>query len=84
MFTLVKFSCGCIGTKPVDGSSTVISSCDNDGEGPEVTFYTSDRINGKTYLPLNEGETAPYRAKIEKLIYDGYRMKSLKRILDIE
>ncbi len=82
MFTLVKFSCGCIGTRPYDGSSTIVNSCDN--EDGEISFYTSHRIRDKAYSTLDESEAATYREKIEKLIYDGYRMKSLKRILDIK
>jgi hypothetical protein len=65
------------------GYSTIVQSCDNDGM-EEISFYTSNRIEGKTYESLNEIETIPYKEKIQKLIYDGYRMKSLKRILDIE
>lgn len=78
MFQLVKFSCGCIGTKPVEGTSTIVNGCDGEGN---LSFYQRD-IDLKTFEPLDPKETEEFRSKIEQLIYDGYRMRTVRAALD--
>lgn len=77
MFQLVRFSCGCVGTKPVQGTSTVINSCDGEGN---LAFY--QRTFDKTFEPLTTEENEEFRDQIERLIYDGYRMRTVRSALD--
>lgn len=76
MFQLVKFSCGCVGTKPVEGTSTVIKSCDGEGE---LAFYP--RTLDKAFESLSPEETEEFRSQIEQLIYDGYSMRTARAAL---
>lgn len=80
MFQLVKFSCGCIGTKPVEGTSTIVNSCDGEGN---LSFYQRD-IDLKTFEPLDPKETEEFRTQIERLILDGYNMKTMRSVLGVQ
>jgi hypothetical protein len=79
MFQLVKFSCGCIGTKPVQGISTVIDSCDGEGG---LSFY--QRTLDKAFEPLEPEVNENYREEIQKLIFDGYNMKTIRSVLGVQ
>jgi hypothetical protein len=80
MFQLVKFSCGCVGTKPVGGTSTIINSCDGEGN---LSFYQR-KIDLKTFEPLDPKETEEFRGQIERLILDGYNMKTMRSVLGVQ
>lgn len=79
MFQLVKFSCGCVGTKPVQGTSTVIKSCDGEGD---LSFY--QRTLDKTFEPLSPEDTEEFRSQIERLIYDGYSMRTVRSLVNVQ
>ena len=79
MFQLVKFSCGCIGTKPVEGNSTVIRSCDGEGD---LAFY--QRGITKTFERLSLEENEQFREQIERLIYDGYSMRTVRSLVNVQ
>lgn len=80
MFKLVKFSCGCIGTKPVEGTSTIVNACDGEGN---LSFYQRE-IDLKTFEPLNPKETEEFRSQIERLIYDGYSMRTVRSLVNVQ
>lgn len=73
MFQLVKFSCGCIGTHPIEGTSTIVNGCDGEGN---LSFY--QREITKTFEPLPTKEAEEFRNQIERLIYDGYSMRTVR------
>lgn len=73
MFKLVRYSCGCIGTEPVQGTSTIVNGCDGEGN---LSFY--QREITKTFEPLPPKETEEFRSQIERLIYDGYSMRTVR------
>lgn len=79
MFQLVKFSCGCIGTKPVEGNSTVIKSCDGEGD---LAFY--QREITKSFERLSPEDTEEFRSQIERLIYDGYSMRTVRSLVNVQ
>ena len=79
MFQLVKFSCGCIGTKPVQGTSTVIKSCDGEGD---LAFY--QRTLDKAFEQLSPEDTEEFRSQIERLIWDGYSMRTVRSLVNVQ
>lgn len=79
MFQLVKFSCGCIGTHPIEGTSTIVNSCDGEGN---LSFY--QREITKTFEPIDPKETEEFRSQIERLIYDGYSMRTVRSLVNVQ
>jgi hypothetical protein len=79
MFQLVRFSCDCVGTMPVNGISTIVRSCDGEGAN---TFY--QRTIEKNFQPLSAEQTEVFRSEIEKLIFDGYGLRSIKNSLGLQ
>ena len=59
MTVLVRFSCGCIGSPPVDGQSLVIGTCDDAKPGVRD-------VKGKTFEPCSEEEQARVVAWVRK------------------
>lgn len=80
MFQLVKFSCGCIGTHPVEGTSTIVNGCDGEGN---LSFYQRE-IDLKTFEPLPPKESEEFRNQIERLIYDGYSMRTVRSLVNVQ
>jgi hypothetical protein len=64
---------------PVNGISTIVRSCDGEGAN---TFY--QRTIEKNFQPLSAEQTEVFRSEIEKLIFDGYHLRTVKSILGIQ
>ena len=76
MFQLVRFSCDCVGTAPVNGVSTIIRGCDGEGD---IAFY--QRTLNKDFSPLSPEDTEVFRSEIENLIFDGYSMRTVRSLV---
>lgn len=79
MFKLVRFSCDCVGTAPFNGVSTIVRSCDGEGG---TSFY--QRAIDKDFQPLSAQEVEVFRSEIEKLIFDGYSMRTVRSAIGIQ
>ena len=79
MFQLVRFSCDCVGTAPINGVTTIVRSCDGEGN---TAFY--QRTIEKDFQPLSAEQTEVFRSEIEKLIFDGYNMRTMRSVLGIQ
>jgi len=80
MFQLVRYSCDCIGTAPINGVTTMVRSCDGEGN---LSFYQR-KIENKSFRPLSSEETEEFRSELEKLILDGYNMKAMRSVLGVQ
>lgn len=78
---LVRFSCGCVGTEPVEGISIIFTVCDHSFGDNEILFYESNRCSGKTYEPLDSDETRGIIEKTSRLISNGYDFREMKRLM---
>lgn len=78
---LVRFTCGCIGFRPVgpDSTALLVYACDGDGE-PTALFYRRPN-NPETFTPLTAEETATIVAALQKLVGNGYRYRELAALL---
>lgn len=79
MFQLVRFSCDCVGTAPINGVSTIVRSCDGEGD---IAFY--QRTIDKSFQPLSAQEGEVFRSEIEKLIFDGYSMRTVRFAIGLQ
>ncbi len=75
---LVKFSCGCVGTEPIDGQSVIFKTCDGGGD---ISFYKTNRCQQKTHEPLDTVETDDIINETSKLISNGYDFRKMKQLL---
>ena len=90
MIELVKFSCGCIGTKPRAGRSHVVRLCDSyhvrdESDEDDITFSSRD-VADKTFEPIDpfgpgEARYGKLMLELSSLIRDGHRLRKLKRLL---
>lgn len=72
MTTIVRFDCGCIGTAPESGRSSILSACDGDDGGPGM----SDRdMSSHTYEPVD------YRVQVWADASDAYAYRELQGVL---
>ena len=83
MLDLVRFKCGCVGTRPLDGKSHVIDPCD--GEASDYGFLRltlrSDLKDIGDFRPLGEAEYGKYVLALSTLLSDGARFRELKSLL---
>jgi len=75
---LVKFSCDCIGTEPVDGLTVILRACDGEGN---ISFFQSNRCHEKSYRPLDSDEVRDIIEETSKLISNGYHFREMKRLM---
>jgi len=80
MFQLVRYSCDCIGTAPINGVTTMVKSCDGEGN---LSFYQR-KVENKSFRPLSSEETEEFRSELEKLIFDGYGLRAIKSVLGVQ
>lgn len=81
MLTLVRFSCGCIGTVPVDRKSLIVNACDKDYASNEMCFHESERVADKKYESLPEPERDAIVKELGKLVGEGYGLRQIRLIL---
>ena len=78
----VKYECGCIGFPPKEnGFAIIIKPCDEDGE---LTFSDRDVRKNKIVMPyteLSEIGVGEFKTQIQRLMYDGYKFRDIKRLL---
>ena len=81
--TLVRYECGCWGFPPgEDGLSLIFLVCDGEG-GKRMTFESRD-MHGVTYSILGNPEVGILTNNMARIIGDGYKLRSLKEILEIQ
>lgn len=88
MLGLVKYSCGCLGFPHHDGlKAYVIYHCDMDADSDHYSLSERTMDNPtkpgekREYEELPEGACENILKKIFKLVYDGYRMREVRRAL---
>jgi len=94
MLKLVKFSCGCIGTEPVDGMTHKVYDCRYDSRESELEycidgFADRDGIteNGgqmKSFVPLGAAEYNKIMQALGQVCSDAARFRLVKRGLGIQ
>lgn len=73
MTTIVRFKCGCIGTKPdTEGTSTILAACDGDGPGAMMRpMQTQD------YKEID------YREELWTFANDSYKYRQMKQVMRV-
>ena len=76
---LVKFSCGCVGTRPVKEKSLTIYDCRS--EDGSLCFFDKTIMGNKTFQDLSEEESLEYTNELSLLIHQGYSFRKIKSLL---
>jgi len=80
---LVRFSCGCVGTKPVNDQVWCFISCDRAYEDNEIHIYIRESLVKKQFEPISAEEEHELITKISDLVHNGYKFQSIQRILGV-
>ena len=84
---LGKFDCGCIGTKPDEnGEYILLSSCAGADVTPNPIFAPHRNTNQhnkrtRTWLPLDLDAESKVLDEINKLVFDGHRLREIRSLL---
>ena len=79
MLELVKFSCGCIGTVPKNGSNIIF--CDCRSEDDLNLLFESTNCANKTYSPLTYDEVRYIINSINQSMVDSNKWRKFKRLI---
>lgn len=77
----VKYECGCVGI-PMEHDkkfALLVDVCD-DPDGDSTTFLTRN-MDGKSTSPVDLESQRRYISRVARLIGDGYRFRTIKRLL---
>ena len=78
----VKFDCDCVGLIVGDGDPIVIAPCDL---GPEECWeplqFRHRPMGDKKHEPLAPEQVASYVKQLNSLIWDGYALRKVRRLL---
>jgi hypothetical protein len=84
MIGLVEFSCGCIGWPPIerDGKQVALILLDCSSEDGEYCMaFHSRSVDDKSWKALSAYEVMTHIDKIRQLVFDGYKLRDLQKIL---
>ena len=80
---LVRFGCGCVGFAPIqEGKALVLEYCNKDWHDDpfHINFAGVNKANTPG-SPLSEEETKEYIDKLNGLLADGYKFRTIKGLL---
>ena len=82
---LVKFSCGCVGTPPIDGKSIILDNCDRDKDDDgELHFFqrnmTDNNGQVKSFEPLPPEKVQEYTQRLWDYLRDARRWRSARSL----